>query len=54
MKETLSKKVNESKTRKYATLKLHDGEEESTVIFELFYDLAPKTTQNFLALCTGF
>ena len=52
--KAVNKKIKESKTRKYATMKFHDGEENSTVIFELFSDICPKTVDNFLSLCDGF
>ena len=47
------KMVNMSKTRKYAQLKLTFSGMESTVYFELFNDLAPRTCANFLGLCNG-
>jgi cyclophilin family peptidyl-prolyl cis-trans isomerase len=53
-KSAVNKKINLSKTCKYATMKFHDGEEESTVFFELFSDICPKTVENFLSLCDGF
>ena len=52
--DVLAKKIYGSKTRKYATMKFDDGKTVSTVIFELFYDICPKTIENFLALCDGF
>ncbi|PNY05515.1 peptidyl-prolyl cis-trans isomerase [Trifolium pratense] len=30
-----------------------DGDPGETMVFELFYDVAPKTAENFRALCTG-
>ena len=30
-----------------------DGDPIERMIFELFPDIAPKTAENFLALCTG-
>ena len=30
-----------------------DGRDAGRIVFELFDDLAPKTTENFLQLCTG-
>ena len=53
-KDSLHKKIYDSKTRKYASLQFDDGKKVSTVIFELFYDICPKTIENFLALCKGF
>ena len=30
-----------------------DGKVEGVILFELFYDVAPKTCENFKCLCTG-
>lgn len=30
-----------------------DGDPYEKMVFELFYDVAPKTAENFRALCTG-
>ena len=48
------KAINTSKTRKYAQLQLSHQGMTSTVYFELFHDIAPRTCANFLQLCSGF
>ena len=48
------KMINTSKTRKYAKLQLTHQGMVSTVYFELFNDIAPRTCANFLQLCEGF
>ena len=45
--------INNSKTRKYAAVTLSVQGQESTVVVELFQDLAPRTVANFLGLCNG-
>jgi len=47
------KMINTSKTRKYAQLQLTFSGMNSTIYFELFNDLAPRTVANFLGLCNG-
>jgi cyclophilin family peptidyl-prolyl cis-trans isomerase len=50
---TFKKMINTSKTRKYAELELSFSGITSTVYFELFNDIAPRTVANFLGLCNG-
>jgi len=50
---TFKKLINTSKTRKYAELELSFSGITSTVYFELFNDIAPRTVANFLGLCNG-
>ena len=50
---TFKKMINSSKTRKYAQLELSFAGMTSTVQFELFNDIAPRTVANFLGLCQG-
>ena len=46
--------INESKTRKYASMEFRTHSTKHAVVFELFADIAPRTVQNFLTLCKGF
>lgn len=50
---SFKKLINTSKTRKYAEVSFTSGGRVSTVYFELFNDLAPRTVANFLGLCSG-
>lgn len=47
------KMINQSKTRKYASMDINFSGMDTTVIFELFHDIAPRTCANFLGLCEG-
>lgn len=51
---SFKKMINTSKTRKYAQLQLTHQGLTSTVYFELFHDIAPRTCANFLQLCGSF
>lgn len=49
-----SKTINASKTKKYAFLEFSHLKNKYKIILELFADIAPRTTENFIQLCTGF
>jgi cyclophilin family peptidyl-prolyl cis-trans isomerase len=49
--DTMRRLINNNKARKYASMGLSFGGVEQTVVFELFHDIAPRTVDNFLALC---
>ena len=51
--DSFKKMINQSKTRKYASMNINFSGMDTTVIFELFHDIAPRTCANFLALCGG-
>ena len=57
-RSTYAKAINESKTCKYVCMTFSDVASQSPanyeVRFELFHSIAPKTCENFLALCRGF
>lgn len=48
------KRVNESKTCKYAFMEFQCGQNRLRVVYELFSSIAPNTCENFLGLCKGF
>ena len=49
------RKVIHDGVRKYVQMEINYGQERpDTVIFELFYDIAPKTCENFEKLCVGY
>ena len=50
---TFKRAINTSKTKKYAQMQLNFSGMNSTIYFELFNDIAPKTVANFLGLCSG-
>lgn len=57
--ETYSNSINSSATRKYASMTFTHCEEDkkevsNEIVIELFSNIAPKTCENFLALCNGF
>jgi len=43
--------INNSKTHSYAQMSLSSNGINQTIVFELFSNIAPKTCENFLALC---
>jgi hypothetical protein len=53
--DSLRKQTIHNPTRAYCYMDLEFGQElSSTVIFELFVDVAPLTCRNFIELCKGF
>lgn len=52
--EAYAQAINCSKTRKYAKMSISSGGITEQVVFELFSDIAPRTCENFIALCQGF
>jgi len=48
------KMINHSKTRKYAFMNISFSGIDTTVVYELFYDIAPRTCENFLSLCEDY
>lgn len=48
------KVVNEHRSSKFAFLDFAWGDKQTKVVLELFSQIAPKTTDNFMQLCTGF
>lgn len=46
--------INNSEKSKFAFMGINSEGITAKIIFELFYHLAPKTCDNFLALCEGF
>ena len=48
------KAINASKTKKYAFLEFSHQTNKYKIILELFADIAPRTTENFIQLCNGF
>jgi hypothetical protein len=53
--EMMRKSISETPSRKYAFMDFQLGKEPpAMVIFELFYDVAPLTCNNFIELCKGF
>lgn len=51
--DTFRKLINNSKTRKFTSMNISFQGMEHTVVFELFHDIAPRTVDNFVALCEG-
>ena len=53
-KDAYEEAINNSKTRKYASMTISSHGQTETVVFELFNDIAPRTSENFLSLCQGY
>ena len=47
------KMINNSKTRKYVSMNFNFQGMDHQVVYELFTDIAPRTCQNFIALCNN-
>lgn len=52
--QTYTEAINNSNTRRYATMNISHSGVSGDVVFELFSDIAPSTCENFIGLCQGF
>lgn len=52
-KDSYRKMINNSKTRKYVSMSFNFQGMDHQVVYELFHDIAPRTCENFIALCNN-